>query len=523
MVSHANVVSNLAMLSAISAPEHELPRLHEWNVVSWLPQFHDMGLIGVVLYGLYNGASTRLMSPMSFLKRPIRWLQAIAGLSDVIGGSPNFGYDLCVRRIKDEELEGLDLSSWNSAFCGSEPVRPQTMAAFAERFAPCGFRREALLPCYGLAETTLGVAGRRHGQAYRTQDVDQAALEQGRARAVEGEAASLRVTSCGLGAPGQELAIVDPSSFARLGDEQVGEIWVRGPHVARGYWNDPERSQATFGATIEGEDPTRTYLRTGDLGFVRDDELYVTGRLKEIILVRGRCIYPQDLELAIDGLAARFPELSLNESFAFALPGAEREGVGLVAKINRRKNREHDPQLLIEAIQREVGEAFELTFTHIALVRAAPPKTTSGKKMRGACRELMRAGELEQLKLEHLYLRDGAEPGEDLSENPGAEPEAVEISPRQHQLNTLVLDWIAEETQLPRASLSPNQPLTEIALDSLALVNLIAELEQELDMALSSELFERARTVNHLSASLCALLPPEAPAQRPTTQARALA
>ena len=486
MVSHRNVTTNLAMLKETAAPSGSM------NIVSWLPLFHDMGLIGMVLLGLYLGTETRLMSPLSFLKRPVRWLRAIAAHGEVISGGPNFAFDAVLRRITEADKQGLDLSGWRTAFCGAETVRAHTMARFYEAFAECGLRRDALLPCYGLAEATLVVSGRTPGRDYQLQRCDKARLEQGEATAPAQGAAALSVVSCGSTKLDQDIAIVDPQTCVPRADGEVGEIWVRGDNVACGYWQDHEQTAQTFGvSTAAGEGP---FLRTGDLGFLIAGELYVTGRIKELILVRGRCIYPQDLELRIDSMADAFPELVANESVAFAVHEGETERAALIVKIVRRKNPEHDAGRLIEAIQARALADFELSFGEIALVRASVPKTSSGKKMRTACAALMQAG-LEDLKLEHRWRRGAARV---VADPPGLDAR----SNTQPQVAKLVVEWIAREEQIELGSISTSQPFTELGLDSFVVVSLIDFLERELGTTISSTIFEDHRNIDELSRHL---------------------
>ncbi|HSK81412.1 MAG TPA: fatty acyl-AMP ligase, partial [Thermoanaerobaculia bacterium] len=277
MVSHGNLVHN----------EELIRRTFEQSsgsvVLGWLPLYHDMGLIGTVLQPLYTGAVSYLMTPGAFLQRPARWLEAISRYRATTSGGPNFAYELCVRKVGEAERESLDLSSWQVAFNGAEPVRAGTLRRFAEAFAPCGFRATAFRPCYGLAEATLLVSGGRPEGEPRVRALDAEALE--RHDVVEGDAARSREL-VGCGAAMQEVLAVDPESGDPCPPGGVGEIWVAGPSVARGYWERPEETATTFGARLA--DGTGPFLRTGDLGFVSGGELFLTGRLKDLIILRGR-------------------------------------------------------------------------------------------------------------------------------------------------------------------------------------------------------------------------------------------
>ncbi|HEV7786800.1 MAG TPA: fatty acyl-AMP ligase, partial [Thermoanaerobaculia bacterium] len=273
MVSHGNLFHNEEMI------RRAFGQSADSVIVGWLPLYHDMGLIGNVLQPLYLGAHCILQTPATFLQRPLSWLAAISRYRATTSGAPNFAYDLCVRRIGAEQRAGLDLASWEVAFNGAEPVRPDTLERFAAAFAPQGFRRKAFYPCYGLAEATLFVSGGGKG-----------------ALPVVEAAGARGLVGCGRPWMDQRLAVVDPESGRPVSDGQEGEIWISGPSVAQGYWGQPEATERDFRARLAG-DPADAgegpFLRTGDLGFLRGGELFVTGRLKDLIIVRGRNHYPQ--------------------------------------------------------------------------------------------------------------------------------------------------------------------------------------------------------------------------------------
>src|SRR6185436_6705124 len=278
----------------------------------WLPLYHDLGLIGILLQAAWVGAPCVLMAPVAFLQSPARWLRAVSRYRATTSGGPNFAYDLCVRKIPPVEREGLDLSSWRIAFNGAEPVRAGTLDRFAAAFAPAGFRRQALYPCYGLAEATLMVSGNRPG---------------------EGPAVRGSAVGCGRMLPGVEAVIADPATAAPCGPGEVGEIWVAGGSVARGYWNRPEESAETFGACLSGSAGGRgPYLRTGDLGFLDGDQLFIAGRIKDLVILRGRNHHPQDLELTAE---RSHPALRPGGGAAFAVEAAGEERLVLVHEVER--------------------------------------------------------------------------------------------------------------------------------------------------------------------------------------------
>ncbi len=289
MISHANLLANSRRIRACFGSDETS------RGVFWLPLFHDMGLIGGVLQTIDCGGQSLLISPVAFLQRPSRWLEIISRTGATISGGPDFAYEQCVRKVSPDVAAGLDLSRWRVAFNGAEPIRAETLDRFAEAFAPCGFRREAFLPCYGLAEATLLVSGRRSGTGATVFLANPSALDAGRAEPSE---QGRPLVGSGAPADGHEIVVVDPETHAALPEGIVGEIWVRGPSVALGYWKNPEGSSETFGRR-RSDSAHGPYLGTGDLGFLMGRELFVTGRRKDVIIVRGRNIYPQDIEWTV--------------------------------------------------------------------------------------------------------------------------------------------------------------------------------------------------------------------------------
>ncbi|WP_285570912.1 fatty acyl-AMP ligase [Streptomyces sp. RTGN2] len=393
MVSHRNLMANEAAI------QRSLGSGADSCLGSWLPLYHDMGLIGHVLHPLWLGARAALMDPETFMRRPVRWLEMIGDHGVTIGGGPNFGYDMCVRRVKDAELLTLDLSRWEQACNGAEPVRAETIDAFARRFAPAGFRPETFFPCYGMAETTLLVSGTPLGRPAVTRTVDTAALETGRLTGpVPGLAARTLVSSGVTHAEDFEVRIADPATLRDLGEEGIGEIWVRGASVAAGYWARPGATAETFGARLAGEDGTAGgWLRTGDLGALSDGELYVTGRLKEMIVVNGRNIYPHDVESAA---RSAHPSLGTGAVFAVRPHGDVRERLVVVLEVRGRAAdaQAADHQDLLERVQRAVNEEFGVPAGNVLLVASGTVRrTTSGKVQRTLMRRLFLAGALDPL------------------------------------------------------------------------------------------------------------------------------
>ncbi|WP_162150808.1 MULTISPECIES: non-ribosomal peptide synthetase [Methylosinus] len=386
MISHGNLMSNQALIAESfgHGPDSDL--------VGWLPLYHDMGLIGNILQPMYVGATAYLMSPMAFLEKPARWLQAISRYGARTSGGPNFAYDLCVRKMKEEDKRDLDLSEWRVAFSGAEPVRAKTLDGFARAFADCGFRRDAFTACYGLAEATLVVTAPTGERPIPIIEIDRAALDAGRMlRAATGR--SLSFVGCGHAWPGYEVAIVDPERSTRCGPAAVGEIWVAGPGVARGYWERPEDSARVFGARIAGED-RGPYLRTGDLGFFEDGELFIAGRLKDMIIVAGRNIHAQDVEAAIE---QRVADLRPGAVAALSLTQADEERLVVIAEPDRAAAAASESAHadILTLIRRCVAEDLGVEPAHVVLARPGSiPKTSSGKLRRSECRRLLLADEL---------------------------------------------------------------------------------------------------------------------------------
>lgn len=386
VLTHANLLANSELISAICRLDGE------FSGVSWLPPYHDMGLIGGVLQPLYQGAPMVLMSPMDFLARPRRWLQAISDHSATVSPAPNFAFELCVRRIPPEQREGLDLSSWRVAFNGAEPVRVATLERFAEAFAPCGWRPETMVPCYGLAEGTLLVSGHGPERSTVITAFDRDALAKGEARPADDPNSAEQLVACGGPGEGHDLRIVEPDTSAEVSDGDIGEIWLSGPSVGRGYWGRRRQTREIFGATLEGGDGP--YLRTGDLGFLHDDELYVAGRIKDLIIVRGRNLYPQDLE----GLAEGVPGVRAGcvAAFGIATDDESTDALAVVAEVNEATL--GDPEAAVAAIRSAITEQYQVSPSRVALIRARTlAKTSSGKVQRHAAKAGLEADTLDEV------------------------------------------------------------------------------------------------------------------------------
>lgn len=377
ILNHANLIHNSALIA------HLFEHTRTDRGVFWLPSYHDMGLIGGILQPLYVGRPNVLMSPMSFLQKPYRWLSAISRYRGSTSGGPNFAYDLCVRKITPEQRATLDLSCWKVAFNGAEPVRDDTIEAFSKAFAPCGFRRSAFYPCFGLAEATLIVSGGYITEAPVIRAFDSEALNAGRALSVDPQHPSARrLVGCGKAAPDERVVIANPETRAECPPGEIGEIWVSGPSVAQGYWRQADATKQTFQAYL-ADSGAGPFLRTGDLGFLADGELFVAGRIKDLIIVRGVNYYPQDIEFTV----ARANDRLREESGAvFTIEDGSRQRLVAVQEVERRHKIDH--QVLFADIRRAVMAQHDLPLDAIVLIKAGSiPKTSSGKIQRHACRK----------------------------------------------------------------------------------------------------------------------------------------
>ncbi|GAB4152110.1 MAG: fatty acyl-AMP ligase [Candidatus Promineifilaceae bacterium] len=392
MVSHGNLLHNLSDM------QHVFQLSAESVSLTWLPHIHDMGLIDGILQPLYSGCPGYLMSPLIFIQRPLRWLQAITEFRVDHSGGPNFGYELCVRKVTPEQAAQLDLGCWRSAYNGAEPVRASTIQQFSAHFAPAGFRPNAFYPCYGLAEATLIVSGGTVAQMPAFVAFSSAGLQQKRAEPVDFAAAEAQtLVSCGwVVQQDTQIVIVDPESCRRCPDGQIGEIWVCGPGVAQGYWQRPEQTAATFAAYTAdtGEGP---FMRTGDLGFVYAGELFVAGRIKDLIILNGRNYYPQDIEEAVENSHAAVRPGCV-ATFSIDRDGAERLiVVAEVQPATQMAGSEGDMAVEIRrAIQRAIVQQHDVFPDDVVLLKDRTiPKTSSGKIQRHACRQAYLTGSLE--------------------------------------------------------------------------------------------------------------------------------
>jgi amino acid adenylation domain-containing protein len=470
ILSHANLLTNSELIKRAFRHSDDL------HMVSWLPPYHDMGLIGGILQSAYVGGSATLMSPMAFLEKPLRWLRAIARFGGTTSGGPNFAFDLCVRKVRPEERDALDLRSWRLAFNGAEPIRKETHRRFAEYFAPSGLRASALFPCYGLAESTLFVCGR---------NADPRADDE-----VGGEGPF----DCGPVWGDTSVVIVEPENRRRLPAGEVGELWIRGGSVGKGYWKKAELSTAIFDAHLEdGEGP---YLRTGDLGFEKNGHISIAGRLKDLIIVRGRNVYPQDLERTA---SESHPSLRAGCTAAFAIDRADGEGVVLAQEVDGR-HLPIDVEGVAASIRERIASEHDVQVHAVLLLRAGSiPKTSSGKIQRFACKEGFSRGDLDLV---------GQSVVADPMRSSSAFLDATSLwatpaSDREVRLRDHVQAVVAEILRLDVTELDPIARLVSYGLDSMAGIEVVSSLEEAFDVTIPlARLFEGATVSSLVKAIL---------------------
>jgi len=413
MLDHGNLLHNLEQIRL------RFEHTEDSRGMIWLPPFHDMGLIGGILQPIYAGFPVTLMSPLHFLQQPLRWLRAVSRVKATTSGGPNFAFQLCVERVHSERRKELDLSFWEVAFIGAEPVRAETLDAFAKAFASCGFRREAFYPCYGLAESTLITSGGAKAAPPIYGEFQADRLRSGQALAVTSDTRGAQVlVGCGRAVAGQEIAIVCPDRRVPRADGEFGEIWVRGPSVARGYWCRPEQTECTFRARLAHTEQG-PFLRTGDLGFLTGGELFVTGRLKDLIIINGQNHYPQDIEATVERSHPAI--LRPGGCLAFSVDRFGEERLIVVVEVDRsclsplsghgapstaethtsERPGTWSSRDIVRAVRRAVSEHHETSITEVVLVKPATiPRTSSGKPQRLACREAFLRGDLESRRIE---------------------------------------------------------------------------------------------------------------------------
>ncbi len=499
MLSHGNLVRNTELIAmAFQIQRNSLG-------VSWLPTYHDMGLVGGILTPLLIGRPTVLMSPMAFLQKPIRWLKTISHYKATTSGGPNFSYQLCTDKIEDEEIAELDLSRWEIAFNGAEPVRAATLQQFAERFAPAGFKLNSFLPCYGMAETTLIVTGGPRVEPPVINFFDSAALDDRKVVPCAADDPGAReMVASGAVLPGEQVLIVDASTGAVMNDNEIGEVWVSSPSVGGGYWQHEEATDETFGAmTAAGDGP---FLRTGDLGFLFEGQLYVAGRLKDMIIVRGVNRYPQDIEQTVE---AAHEIMQSGLVAAFAESSGDRERLIIAAEVPKRREITDWDQVIL-AIRRDVAQQHDLPPDAVVLVRFGTlPRTSSGKIQRHACRDEFLRGSMKKVAIWKAWeidlpesepmiaasRMDGSEQAEDSDSQSGRQPD--------HEIVDIVMDAIKAVAQERAKQLDLDTNIVlDLGLDSLERLQIAHSLEQTFDGRFPEHVLQEIETVREVAEAI---------------------
>lgn len=467
MVSQRNLMANLRAI-------HEgIAATGRTTSVFWLPPYHDMGLV-TMLHALVSGAEHISLSPLHFLQRPVRWLRALSRYRATVTGGPNFALDLCVSRVSAEERRTLDLSALDILFCGSEPIRTDTVHRFTSVYARHGLRSRVVVPVYGLAESTLFVAGATPGEAARADRVSRVGLAEGVARAPVDDEAAVDVVDCGYPRSDHHVLVVDPDRAEPLPDGRVGEIWCAGPSVAVGYWRAPDHTAQVFAGQLAGPGEHPRWLRTGDLGYRRAGRLYVTGRRKDLVIVRGRNHYPQDIERTVSAVD---PIIRPGGVAAFAVDSAGPERLAVVCEVAEPPER---PAALIDAVRQAVATEHDVEPSAVLLVPArAIPKTSSGKVQRSACRQLVADRAIEIVADWSAPVPEEPAPDEPDGPTPGAGARAT-----TPEVERWLVAWIAARLSRDAAGIDPDQALGTLGLDSLGVVQLTHDLGIWLDVAL---------------------------------------
>lgn len=470
MVSHGNIIHNSEYI------RKTVELTQESVSVTWLPNFHDMGLIDGILQPAYTGFTCVVMPPLAFLQYPVRWLQAISDYRAVHSGGPNFSYDLCVQKISQEQRQALDLSCWHSAYNGAEPIRMETLERFADAFQPCGFHASFYYPCYGLAESTLKVTGGPLHEQPVYLFVSSDALEENRVVEVsKDEPKAKPLVSSGRAMFDTRVVIVDPNSLTPCASDQIGEIWVNSKSVTQGYWHRPEETDAAFHARL-ADTGEGMFLRTGDLGFLKDEALFITGRLKDLLIIRGRNYYPQDIEFTVQ---QSYQGLRQDYCAAFSVDVEGEERLVVVQEVERTFIRRLDVDAVIKAIRRAVVEEFEIDVYAVVLVKPGSIyKTSSGKIQRRACQEAFLSGTLKSVGQWQMQI----EPQQDRAEQP-AKPNIDYKS-----LQNWLIQRIAQRLRVSPLSININDPFSIYGINSVDIVSLSGELSEVVGHHLSPTL-----------------------------------
>ena len=486
MISHENIIYNSGYIQ-------EAGNITTSDIaVSWLPTFHDMGLIFGIIQPLYTGFLCVIMSPESFLQKPILWLEAITQYHGTISGSPNLGYSLCTQKISPEQQQSLDLHRWRIAYSGSEPIRKKTLEEFSDKFNKTGFQSHYFYPCYGMAEATLMISGCSPKSEPVYFNAELKALEEGYAVEVDlDNKNNKQIVGCGHALLDTDIRIVDPNNLTQCLDNQVGEVWVHSSSVAQGYWNQEEKTVETFQAKLI-ETGNKNFLRTGDLGFMRDRELFITSRLKDLIIIWGRNHCPQDIEYSVQ---QSHTALRLDCGAAFVIEVDDQEKLVIVQEVERTFLRNFDGDEVVSAIRESVSLNHDLQVYAIALIKPASiPKTSSGKIQRYACRQKFLQSDLAIVGEWRQNIADI-----DLSLDTEASHEGVVD---QETIENWLTAKIANSLGLDPEEIDPEESLASYGLDSSVALGLTGELSAWLNLELETILFWEYPKISRLAAYL---------------------
>lgn len=482
MVTHQNIIRNLEFIRQCFSLRPESVS------VSWLPSFHDMGLIDGVIGPCYNGFTGVLMPPVAFIQKPVRWLKAIMKYKGTHGGAPNFAYDLCVEGVQFEERQNLNLSSMETLYCGAEPIRKDTIDRFIKTYSEYGFRANAMFPCYGMAETTLIIAGPEalRGPVYL--NVSALALEMNKIVPVnENEHDSRYLAGVGYSWIDTDVKIVNPDTLELTKQDEVGEIWISGSIVTAGYWNKEEVTLNTFHARIKdnsGNEGHRNYLRTGDLGFFHNGELYITGRLKDMVILQGKNLYPQDIEFIVE---KSHPAMRANASAAFSIEQNNTEKLVIVAEVERSWIRDLNTEEVCDAIRNNIAEEFEQEVYAIQLLRTASIlKTSSGKIQRKACQKAFLSGTLEVV-------------GETIIDTTKEESENMVTKDDLSIVLAWLMAWIHLKLNVPFEKINPSSHISTYGLNSIKAIQLQNDFLQKYGVNIPPYTFFDKITIKELS------------------------
>ena len=532
MVSHGNLLHNQSIIKR--AFSHDSRSI----IVAWLPFYHDMGLIGNMLQPIYLGRPCIFMQPMAFLQNPFLWLQAISRYRGTTSGGPSFAYELCLRKIAPQQRETLDLACWTTAFNGAEPVRADVLTRFASYFEPCHFKKSAFLPCYGMAEATLFITGGGQSRRPLIRQVEQKSLENNQVMIDSSEKeANIALVGCGESSPDQHVCIVSPKTFELCRGTEVGEIWVSGLSVATGYWNNLSATNETFRAQIKNTDSviaspvpnipslqctkqsseqcsepwiasgarkdeigdlmtkvkntdSHYYLRTGDLGFIFEGELFIVGRLKDLIIIRGRNYYPQDIEQQVE---KSHLSLKANCGAAFSIEVMGEERLVIVQEVERSHIRSLDVKTVMTEIRKSIANYFDLTVHAILLLKTGQVlKTSSGKIKRAMCKQYF---------LNHTFQviasnieEDGVDKCNDVAERPDT----------AEKMQLFFVDFIAKNLKISTSEVDVGQSLSSLGIDSLIAVDLKNHLQLNTGIDWPAVRFLQDETIQQLSSSAIA-------------------